>query len=710
MLLMDKKIFKFEEENNTITLETGRLAKQADAAVMVTSGGTQVLVTVVSAKEAKDGQDWFPLTVDYNEKFYAAGKFLGGFMKREARPTLGETLASRLIDRPLRPLFPEGYLNDTFIQATVYSYDEEHDPEVLASMGAAAALNISDIPFECSLGTCKVGKLDGKLVINPAHSRWEESELEVLVSATKDAIMMVEGEAKLVSEDEMLEALDAAHDYCRKFCAFLDDMVKSCGKKKREFTPVLPNKTLLEKVTEKFSSDARDVINTDIKQERSNATRLMTKKIAEAVKAAPGDFGLTEDDDAGKAAYAAVDELLYDMMRADILKESKRIGKRKLDEIRDIEVEAGVLSTPHGSSLFTRGETQVMAMATLGGSAGDQMVDSIRGLTYNKFYLHYSFPPFSVGEARGVRGVSRREHGHGNLAERAIKNVLPSQEDFSYTIRLACDVLESNGSSSMGSVCSGSMALMDAGVPLKAPVAGIAMGLIKDGDDYAILSDILGDEDHLGDMDFKVAGSEDGITAIQMDIKITGITREIFQKALAQAKAGRLHILEQMAKAISTARPDFKNGVPRMESLSIPSDKIGALIGPGGKNIKGIQEKFEVTLEVDDDGLVKILGQDRAVIEEVKTLVDMQINGPKIGDTYEAKVVTIKEYGAFVDIVPGVSGLVHISEFSDKRVEDVNDYVKEGDDIKVKVLEQDKFGRLKLSAKAAQPLEKRAES
>lgn len=703
----NKKIFTYNYGGHDVTIETGRLAKQADGSVLVSSRGTQVLVTVCSARDMRDGMDFFPLLVEYTEKFYAAGKFLGGFMKREGRPTTQETLNARLIDRPLRPLFPEGYMFETVVSATVLSYNKDGDPDVLASLGAAAALTISDIPFAGPMGTCKVGRIDGKLVINPAYDQWENSDMELLISASDNAILMVEGEAKIVPEEEVLEALNFGHEQIKGFCQFVNDMQKEVGKKKREFVSPAPNKVLNEKMIQMFSSDARGVIATDDKMERQAATRLLEKKVAEAMSADLAAFGLGEGTSAKAKAAKAVDDMLYDMMRNDILTEGKRIAGRKLNEVRKIETEVGILDATHGSSLFTRGETQVMAIATLGGAQGEQMADTIRGMSHQKFYLHYNFPPFSVGEARGVRGVGRRELGHGNLAERAIKAVMPNEKDFAYTTRLVCETLESNGSSSMGSVCSGSMALYDAGVPLVAPVAGIAMGLISDGSNYAILTDILGDEDHLGDMDFKVAGTDAGVTAIQMDIKIAGLSREIMEKAMHQAREGRLHILGEMAKTISGKRPDFKDGVPRIETVKIETDKIGALIGPGGKNIKKIQEDFGVTLEVAEDGLVKILGTDRKVLKECAALIGLQITGAAVGTDYDATVVTLKEYGAFVDIAQGVSGLVHVSELTDDRVNDVADYVAEGDIIKVRVMEVDRMGRMRLSAKAVKPIPKK---
>lgn len=707
-MLNNKKSFTLNYGGKEVTLETGRFAKQADAAVMVSSEGTQVLVTLGCAREVNDGQDFFPLLVDYKEKFYAAGKFLGGFMKREARPSNAEILIMRLIDRPLRPLFPEGFMNETVIMAQVLSFKTNGgDPEVLAGLGAAACLAISDVPFNGPMGYAKVGKIDGQLVLNPTREQFHSSELELLVAGSKEAILMVEGEANTVSEKDMLEAIVFGHTKIKEFCAVLDQMTKEVGKKKREFTPATPNATLMTEAFKDFTNDARAVLSINDKQERTRATSDFKKKIKEALKMNPAKFALEEGADFGKEAAKVTDEVLYKLMRADILNEEKRIAGRPVTQVRPIETETGVLSSVHGSSLFTRGETQVLATVTIGGKEGEQMSDSIHGVAYDKFYLHYTMAPFSVGEAKGYRGTGRREIGHGNLAERALKKAMPTQEVFPYTVRVACEVLESNGSSSMGSVCSGSMALMDAGVPLKGPVAGIAMGLIKEGEKYKILTDILGDEDHLGDMDFKLAGTADGITAIQMDMKIAGISEEIFQKALAQAKEARLHILGEMAKTISAGRTGFKAGVPQIKMTKIAPDKIGALIGPGGKNIKATQEEFKVTLEVLEDGTVKVLGVDVANIDKAITHIDLQLNGPKPGTVYKGTVVTIKEYGAFVDIAPGISGLVHVSELSNDRVQDVNEYLSEGDLIDVKVLEVDRFGKIKLSVKAIAPIEKK---
>lgn len=704
MGLNNKKVYSLNYGGKEVTIETGRLAKQADGAVLVSCNGTQVLVAVCSARELKDGQDFFPLLVEYQEKFYSAGKFLGGFMKRENRPSTAEILACRLIDRPLRPMFPGDYMFDTVVTCNVLSYNEAGDPEVLAGLGAGAAIAISDIPFAAPIGLCKVGRIDGKLVLNPDHADWAKSDLEIAVAASKDAILMVEGEAQVVPEKEVLAAINFGHAAIKEFCEVVAKMQKEVGKPKRQYVSAESNTTLSAKVRADYSADARAALAISPKLERAEAVRQLTKKVAEAIKADPAAFGLKDDKAASKEAFKAVDNLMYDMMRADILNEGKRIAGRKLDQVRQIETEVGILQAPHGSALFTRGETQVMATVTVGGSVGDQMHDRISGLTYDKFYLHYNFPGFSVGEAKGSRGAGRRELGHGNLAERALKAVMP--KDFAYTTRVVCEVLESNGSSSMGSVCSGSLALMDAGIPVKAPVAGIAMGLITDGAKYAVLTDILGDEDHLGDLDFKVAGTKDGVTAIQMDIKITGLTPAIIEDAIGQAYKGRMHILGEMEKTISKSRDGFKPGVPTIMTVQIPTDKIGALIGPGGKNIKKLQEDYKVTIEITEEGLVKVLGTDMQVLNDCVTAIDLQINGPAIGSVYTARVDSIKEYGAFVDFA-GISGLVHVSEMSDERVQNVNDYLSEGDMIQVKVLEIDKMGRIKLSAKAVAPIKKK---
>lgn len=704
----NKKVFTHNYGGKTVSVETGRLAKQADAAVLVSCEGTEVLVTACSDRNFNPDQAFFPLMVEYTEKFYAAGKFLGGFLKREGRPSIQENLNARLIDRPIRPLFPKGYMYETVISCTVLSYNPKGDPEVLAGIGASVALSISDIPWSGPMATCKVGKIDGQFVLNPEAEDLEKSELDISIAGTSDAILMVEGESKELSEADVLEAINWGHEQIKGFVESINKMVAEVGKSKREYETVKDNEVLKEKSLEVFRSEAKLCLETVDKIERQNKVRALQKTMAEQFEKDPESFGLTSESNFKKEAAVASDYVVSKLMRTNILQEKKRIGDRRPDQVRQIETEVNVLTAPHGSSLFTRGETQVLSTVTIGGSSGDQMSDRIVGLNFDKFYLHYNFPPYCVGEARGVRGVGRREQGHGNLAQRALKAVMPSEEEFSYTTRIVCEVLESNGSSSMGSVCSGSMALMDAGVPIKKPVAGIAMGLIAEGDDFVILSDILGDEDHLGDMDFKVAGTADGVTAIQMDIKIAGLSQEIMVKAMDQAREGRLHILQEMSKTISSERKEMKDGVPRIESTKIQPDQIGLLIGPGGKNIKKLQETYEVNIECDEDGTVRIIGTDKEKIKTCLSQLELQINGPEVGSVYAATVVTIKEYGAFVDIMPGISGLVHVSELSDDRVNDVNEYVNEGDKIDVKVIEVDRMGRLKLSAKAVKALSKKS--
>ena len=706
MINQHKKEWRMNYGGREVVLEIGRMAKQADGSVFVSCEGTQVLVTVCSATQAREGQGFFPLLVEYTEKFYAAGKFLGGFKKREGRPSDKESLNARLIDRPLRPLFPEGYLFDTIVSCTVLSYAPEGgDPEVLAGLGASAALTVSDIPFAGPIGLCKVGRIDNKYVLNPALSDWEKSDIEIVVAASQEAILMVEGEAKLVPEKEVLEAIWFAHDNIKEYTALLKDIQREVGRSKRDFTPLYPNQALIGTLTERYLAKAKETLNVTDKIERQKAQEILRNAVADEMAQTPGDFGLEEEDNFEKKAADGMNEVFYNILREDILEREKRIGNRGLDQVRPIETEVDVLSVPHGSALFTRGETQVLSTVTLGGPSGEQMFDGISGVGTEQFYLHYNFPPYSVGEARGVRGVGRREIGHGNLAQRGVAAVLPQENP--YTTRVVCEVLESNGSSSMGSVCAASMALMDAGIPLIKPVAGIAMGLVTDKKQFKILTDILGDEDHLGDMDFKVAGTEEGISAIQMDIKIEGLTREILEIAMAKAREGRLHILTEMAKTISTHRKEYKDNVPKIQSMTIPEDKIGSLIGSGGKNIRSLQESFELTIDIEESGTLKIIGTDSRKIAACMELIDLQINGPKIGENYDAVAVTIKEYGAFVDIAPGVSGLVHISELASERIKDPFDYIAEGDKLKVKVLEVDHLGRLKLSAKAVTPLKRK---
>lgn len=704
MNLTGKK-FNIEYCGKTIVLEIDKFARQADGTAFLTCGGTQVLSTVCSATQVNEGQDFFPLLVDYREKFYSAGKFLGGYLKREGRPSTDEILLMRMIDRPFRPLFPKNYLYETIVQSSVLSFDEQNDPEVLAGLASSLALGVSDIPFAGPVGFCKVAQdSEGNVVFNPSVTQWEESKLKLVVAATKDAILMVEGEAQEVPEEIFLDYIFKAHTQIISFCEQVEKIFAELNIQKRPAPEVVvceAQENFLKQVKELIQEKVNSCLEVADKIERQRTIKGAKEEVIAAVSEKLSDYALDADAPYASWIKEGFEDCLKVTMRSHILNQEKRIGNRGICEVRSIATEVGTLKNVHGSSLFTRGETQVLAAVTMGGKEGIQMHDRLHGLVQDNFYLHYTFPPFSVGEARGYRGAGRREIGHGNLAERALKGVLPEMKDFPYVMRVNCEVLESNGSSSMGSVCSGSLALMDAGVPLSAPVAGVAMGLIIEGEQYKILTDILGDEDHLGDMDFKVAGTEKGVNAIQMDIKVAGISREIFKEALAQARDGRLHILKEMAKTMATGRESLRPSAPRIATMNIAPDKIGELIGPGGKNIKKTQERFEVTLEVDDTGMVKVLGNDDQLMKDCLEYLDLSINGPKVGENYPATVATIKEYGAFVDIAPGVSGLVHISEVAKERVEDVEQYLKEGDSVTVRVVGFDKMGRIKLSIKAA---------
>jgi len=681
-----------------ITLETGRLAKQADGSVLVTCNETVVLVAAVSAREAKEGQGFFPLTVEYQEKYYAAGKIPGGFFKREAKPTNDAVLTARLIDRPIRPLFPEGYLNETQIVATVLSTDQSIEPGILASIGASAALHISDIPFNGPTASVQVARVDGQFVANPTFEQIEKSDLEMIVAGTKKAILMVEGGAKFISEDDLLAALEFGHKAIQSVIATIEKMRSEVGRPKREFVPSLPEPSFKEKVESFLMAKIRSALNVREKAARYDAY----SKAYDEAKAAFVDT--IADDETRKARGKELESVLelvkYNAARKQILEDKVRIDGRNSKQIRPISCEVGILPRAHGSGLFTRGETQVLAAVTLGTSDDEQLIDSIAGNFYKKFLLHYNFPPYSVGEVGRIGSTGRREIGHGHLAERALKAAIPSAEKFPYTIRIVCEVLESNGSSSMGSVCSGSMALMQAGVPVTEPIAGIAMGLIKEGESVAILSDILGDEDHLGDMDFKVAGSERGVTGFQMDIKIEGVTFEIMKTALYQAREGRLHILGEMTKAIRTPNAEVSLYAPRIQTIHIKPDKVRELIGPGGKMIKSIIEATGVKIDIEDDGKVNIASSDMVSTQKAIDMIMSVVAEAEVGRTYQGKVKKIVDFGAFVEILPGTDGLLHISEISHDRIRNVADVLKEGDTIEVKVLDVDRAGKIKLSRKA----------
>jgi len=686
-------IVNVEFAGRTVSIATGKMAKQANGAVMVRSGDTMVLVTAVAQKEAKEGQDFFPLTVNYTEKAYAGGKIPGSFFKREARPSDPETLICRLIDRPIRPLFPETFLNDTQIMATVVSADKDNDPGILSMLGASAALMISDIPFQGPIAGVKVGRVDGRLICNPTADELLNSDLEIVVAASRDAIIMVEGEAKFVSEADLLDAVFFAKEAMLPLIQAQEELQKKAGVAKRAVAAVAVNEALLGRVRELAYDRIAEAVKIKSKQERHIQMDLVKTETIEALK--------EEFEGCSKQIKAFLGDFEYERVRADVLDTGIRIDGRDTVTIRPIATEAGLLPRTHGSALFTRGETQALVTTTLGTSSDEQRMDSLFGEYRKRFLLHYNFPPFSVGETSFRLGPGRREIGHGMLAERALSAVLPKHDDFPYTIRIVSETLESNGSSSMASVCGGSMSLMDAGVPVVAPVAGIAMGLIKEGDKVAILSDILGDEDHLGDMDFKVAGTADGVTALQMDIKIGGVTREIMQKALSQARDGRLHILGKMAETLAAARAEMSPFAPRITTIWVKTDKIRDVIGTGGKNIRNITETTGVTVDIDDTGRINIASTSKEACDLAIQMIRGLTEDAEEGRLYMGVVKKIMDFGAFVEIMPGTDGLVHISELDTARVKVVTDVLNEGDKVLVKCIGVDKNGKIKLSRKEA---------
>ncbi|QQS36287.1 MAG: polyribonucleotide nucleotidyltransferase [Ignavibacteriales bacterium] len=673
------------------SIETGRFARQANGAVMVRYADTMVLVTAVAAEEAKEDQDFFPLQVEYREKTSAAGKFPGGYIKREGRPSEKEILSARLVDRPIRPLFPDSFKNETQVIAFVLSHDGENDADVLGAVGASAALTISDIPFDGPMAEVRVGRINGEFVINPTHPEIKLSDVELVVAGTSDSIMMVEGESKEVSEVELLDALKFAHDAIKKIIAIQLELRNEIGKPKKivtakEIDPEL-KKAVYDFASEKFKSIVYSVLT---KEERSSANKelLLSTKESLAEK-----FPEQEK---------VIEEILHDMekelMRGRILSEGIRLDGRNTKQIRPINIELGLLPRTHGSALFTRGETQSLTTVTLGTKNDEQTVDGLTDEYTKKFMLHYNFPPFSVGEVGRMSGVGRREIGHGNLAERALKMMFPSEEQFPYTVRIISDILESNGSSSMATVCAGSLAMMDGGVPIQKAVAGIAMGLVKENDKFAVLSDILGNEDHLGDMDFKVAGTRDGITAFQMDIKIQGISFEIMETALYQAKEGRFHILGIMDEAISKPNESLSQYAPRLITMKIDQDQIGLVIGPGGKTIQGMQRLFGVDINIDDDGTVNIASPNKESATKCKEYIKKLTATPEVGEIYDGVVTKLMDFGAFVEILPGKEGLLHISQIDNKRVEKVSDFFKPGDKVTVKLLKIEN-GKYSLSRK-----------
>ncbi len=688
--MFDKKTVSIEWGGKTLTLETGQIARQADGAVLATYGETVVLCAVTAAKSVREGQDFFPLTVHYQEKFSAAGRIPGGFFKREGRATEKETLTSRLIDRPVRPLFPEGFYNEINVIAQVLSYDGETEPDIVAMIAASAALTISGVPFMGPIGAARVGFVDGEYVLNPAvNTIFDEGRLDLVVAATQDAVMMVESEAKELTEEEMLGAVMFAHDESRKVIGAIIDLAEQAAKEPWVIDTSDDTAAIKEKLRGIVGDDIAAAYKLTDKSARSDALNEARAKAKEAFA--------DEEAQTQLVANKAVKKLEAEIVRGAIIKDGTRIDGRKLDQVRPIEAMVGLLPRTHGSALFTRGETQAICTTTLGTKDAEQMIDGLEGLSYNHFMLHYNFPPYSVGEVGRFGFTGRRETGHGKLAWRALHPVLPSHEDFPYTIRVLSDITESNGSSSMATVCGGCLSMMDAGVPVERPVSGIAMGLILEGEDFAVLSDILGDEDHLGDMDFKVAGSEAGITTMQMDIKVAGITQEIMAKALEQAKAGRTHILGEMAKALGSARTGVSKHAPRIETMQIDKSKIRDIIGTGGKVIREIVAETGAKVDIDDEGVIKISSSNADEIAAARAWIEGIVEEAEVGKIYTGKVVNIVDFGAFVNFMGGKDGLVHVSEMKNERVEKPTDVVSEGQEVKVKVLEIDQRGKVRLS-------------
>lgn len=684
--------FKADVGGKSLSIQAGKVAKQASGSVVVQYGDTVVLVTAVSANNERD-VDFLPLSVEYQEKIYAAGRIPGNYFRREiGRPSEKETLTARLIDRPIRPLFPKEYRFETQVIATVLSMDQENDADMLAMVGASAALEISDIPFAGPIASVRVGRIDGQFVANPTLSQMVESDINIIIAGSRTGVVMVEGGGDVVGEADMLEAIFFGHRAIQPIIDIQEQLKAEIGKPKRVFTPPEKDPALVAMLRDKASAPLREALVIPEKMKRYEAVRTVKTQIVDAL-------GEEMADRRGEIS-AVLSDLQKQICRDMILKEGRRIDNRRFDEIRPITCEVGVLPRPHGSALFTRGETQVLGILTLGAGGDEQRVETLSGEENRPFMLHYNFPPYSVGEVKRVGSPSRRDIGHGGLSTRAIERVLPDKEDFDYTIRIVSEVLESNGSSSMGTVCSGILAMMDGGVPIKAPVSGIAMGLVKEGDQVVILSDILGDEDHTGDMDFKVTGTAEGITALQMDIKIHELSRDIMHKALEQAKAGRLHILDKMLQALAVPRAEISPFAPKIIAIKINPDKIRDIIGPGGKVIRAIQSETNTKIEIDDSGLVKIAATSAEDGEAARLQVETLTMEPEVGALYEGKVVKTTDFGAFVQIVPGTDGLVHISQLANHRVGKVTDVVKEGDTLKVKVLEISKDGKIRLSHKA----------
>ena len=690
---MNKVTKSFSFGEHQVTLETGEIARQADGAVMVDMAGTTVMVTAVGRKEAEPGRDFFPLTVNYQEKTYAAGKIPGGFFKREGRPTEKETLTCRLIDRPIRPMFPKDFTNEVQIIANVVSMNADVDPDIPAMIGASAALSISGMPFNGPMGAARVGYIDGNYVLNPSISQLKNSTLDLVVAGTQSAVLMVESEANILPEDVMLGAVMFGHEQLQTAITAINEFATEVNNPAWDWQPPETDEPLHQKVEAACSQPLGEAYQIAEKLERQ-------EKVGEIRNSAIDSLANEEEGPSESEVQAAFKKLEKKIVRGRIISGEKRIDGRDQNTVRPITIRTGVLPRTHGSALFTRGETQAIVVTTLGTGRDAQIIDAIEGEYKENFMLHYNFPPFCVGETGFVGSPKRREIGHGKLAKRGIKAVVPNEEEFPYVLRVVSEITESNGSSSMASVCGTSLSLMDAGVPTKAPVAGIAMGLIKEGDDFAVLTDILGDEDHLGDMDFKVAGTQEGVTALQMDIKIEGITKEIMDQALKQAREGRLHILEIMNQAIASPREEMSEYAPRFTVLKINPDKIRDVIGKGGATIRSLTEETGTTIDIDDEGVVRIASVDKAAGDDAKRRIEDITADVEVGKIYEGKVVKIMDFGAFVSVLPGKDGLVHISQISHERVENVTDELTEGDIIKVKVLEIDKQGRIRLSMKA----------
>ncbi|WP_058972698.1 polyribonucleotide nucleotidyltransferase [Type-D symbiont of Plautia stali] len=692
--MLNPIVRKFQYGQHTVTLETGMMARQATAAVMASMDDTAVFVTVVGQKKTKPGQDFFPLTVNYQERTYAAGRIPGSFFRREGRPSEGETLISRLIDRPVRPLFPEGFINEVQVIATVVSVNPQVNPDIVAMIGASAALALSGLPFNGPIGAARVGYINDQYVLNPTADEIKTSRLDLVVAGTQNAVLMVESEAEILTEDQMLGAVVFGHDQQQVVIENINALVAEAGKPRWDWQPEPANDALIARVAALAETGISDAYRITDKQERYTQVGVVKDATIAALKA--------EDETLDAAEIAdIVHDLEKSVVRSRIIRGEPRIDGREKDMIRGLDVRTGVLPRTHGSSLFTRGETQALVTATLGTARDAQNLDELMGERTDSFLFHYNFPPYSVGETGMVGSPKRREIGHGRLAKRGVLAVMPKQEEFPYTVRVVSEITESNGSSSMASVCGASLALMDAGVPIKAAVAGIAMGLVKEDENFVVLSDILGDEDHLGDMDFKVAGSRDGITALQMDIKIEGITREIMQVALNQAKGARLHILSVMEQAISTPRQEISEFAPRIYTIKISADKIKDVIGKGGSVIRALTEETGTTIEIEDDGTVKIAATDGNKAKEAIRRIEQITAEIEVGRIYEGKVTRIVDFGAFVAIGGGKEGLVHISQIADKRVEKVTDYLQMGQEVPVKVMEVDRQGRVRLSIKEA---------